>query len=83
MVIGNEADAQKTCMDCQHSLITQVLHSNAGYYLGTECPNCGPVGRESEYIPFKEDAENILVLWNVSPAKRLASPWRRTKGFQG
>jgi hypothetical protein len=83
MVIGSEADAHTQCADCDHPLSTMVLKSNAGYYLGTECPNCGPYGRESDYIPTYQQAENILAIWQSSPEARQISPWRRKTGYQG
>ncbi len=32
---------------CGKKLKIEVLESAAGYYIGTFCPNCGPVSRES------------------------------------
>ena len=39
----------------------QVLKSNAGFYLGTQCPDGLPVSRESaEYWPTDDKAEAAL-----------------------
>lgn len=46
---------------CQKSpLELKVLRSNAGYYIGTWCPNCGPYSRESHYYGTKEEAQHAL-----------------------
>lgn len=79
MVIGNEADAATECMDCHASLETMVLSSAAGYYLGTQCPNCGPYARESDYFATREDAAAELRLWNATGVK----PSARTPGYFG
>lgn len=41
---------------CGVALKIQVLHSAAGYYIGTQCPNCGPYSRESGYYKCEQDA---------------------------
>lgn len=51
--------APDTCSDCGVKLELRVLHSAAGYYLGTAC-HCGPYSRESCYYPSKEVAEYAL-----------------------
>lgn len=38
--------AKPACPDCGVTVELQVLHSAAGYYIGTMC-NCGPYTRES------------------------------------
>lgn len=38
----------------------KVLHSNAGYYLGYKCNECGPCRRDSDYFPTREIAEQAL-----------------------
>lgn len=47
------------CEDCHKELIPKVLHSAAGYYIGTFC-NCGPYSRESGYYPTQESAQQDL-----------------------
>jgi hypothetical protein len=38
----------------------EVLRSNAGFYIGFMCYNCGPYSRESGYYPTKEEAQKAL-----------------------
>lgn len=38
----------------------QILMSNAGYYIGTQCDYCGPYSRESGYFGSHEAARNAL-----------------------
>lgn len=49
------------CPDCHTNVLPlRVLHSNAGYYIGTRC-NCGPAyTRESDYYPTPVQAETAL-----------------------
>ena len=49
------------CKDCEIRLELQVLHSMAGYYVGTIC-ECGPYSRESEYFRTRKQAEQKLKL---------------------
>jgi len=58
-----------TCCDCGTKLSLSVLQSNAGYYVGYSCPNCGPAGRETHYFGTKSEAEKCLsdVLADLSP----------------
>jgi len=51
--------ALNTCPDCHEILKPRVLHSDAGYYIGTQC-KCGPYSRESDYYRKREDAERDL-----------------------
>jgi len=51
--------APRQCPDCKARLVTRVLRSGAGYYLGTEC-NCGPYSRESHYFESRAVAEAAL-----------------------
>lgn len=51
--------APSTCPDCGVKLELQVLHSGAGYYIGTFC-NCGPYSRESGYYGTREQAQADL-----------------------
>jgi hypothetical protein len=48
---------------CGKKLDFQVLRSNAGYYIGTFCPNCGPYSRESDYFRTDEEAQAALQQW--------------------
>jgi len=58
--------APTKCGDCGHALKLEVIHSNAGcyigteYYIGTEC-YCGPYSRESGYYRTHKQAERALV----------------------
>lgn len=79
MVIGDEAQAFTQCADCKKPLKTEVLKSNAGFYLGTWCDNCGPYARESSYFATRAQAESTLRVWQDSGEK----PWARKEGFQG
>ena len=47
------------CEECGKTLIPQVLHSGAGYYIGTWC-NCGPYSRESGYYGTRIEAQEAL-----------------------
>ena len=49
---------------CNHS-VPHVCKSNAGYYIGIVCPNCGPWNRFSWYVGSQEEAEKILPLYLV------------------
>lgn len=48
------------CIDCNSFMRLEVLHSNAGWYIGRWCPECGPYSRNSDYFPTKEMAEEAL-----------------------
>ena len=50
--------ATDTC--CGMKLELQVLSSGAGYYIGTQCPYCGPYSRESGYYKTSVDAQSAL-----------------------
>ena len=41
-------------------LLLKVCHSFAGYYLGYQCPQCGPYSRESGYFKTEEEATEAL-----------------------
>ena len=43
-----------------YTLVNEVCDSNAGYYVGTFCPYCGPYSRESGYYPTHEAAQAAL-----------------------
>jgi hypothetical protein len=51
--------ASQYCPDCGKLLVFQVLKSNAGYYIATEC-SCGPYSRESGYYKTREAAQEAL-----------------------
>lgn len=51
--------ASPTCPDCGVEVKLQVLRSQAGYYVGTQC-HCGPYSRESGYYRTAEEAERDL-----------------------
>jgi len=54
--------ADKTCEICGEPYSFEVLHSGAGYYVGTVC--CvGPWTRESRYWDRRTEAELALKLW--------------------
>lgn len=40
-----------------------VCQSNAGYYIGIFCPDCGPWDRLSWYVGTREEAERMLPLF--------------------
>lgn len=46
--------------DCGERMKIDVHKSNAGYYIGYWCKNCGPYSRESEYFREKSTAEDEL-----------------------
>ncbi len=50
---------------CGKKLELQVLHSAAGYYIGTYCPQCGPYSRESDYYSTFAEAQLALDNDNV------------------
>jgi len=52
--------ASDQCPDCKLKLVLQVLHSPAGYYIGTWC-HCGPYSRESGYYKNSLEAEVALM----------------------
>lgn len=61
MVLSGETiqtGADDTC--CGVTLQLQVLRSNAGYYVGTQCNECGPYSRESGYYETREAADKAL-----------------------
>lgn len=55
--------------DCGDKLEFQVCSSAAGYYIGTQCPVCGPWSRESYYYPSYDRALSALeddnVVWRT------------------
>jgi hypothetical protein len=55
------AGASPVCTDCGIILKLQILHSFAGYYIGSEC-NCGPYSRESGYYKSEAQAKKAFEL---------------------
>lgn len=51
--------AEDTC-DCGIKLPFQVCQSPAGFYIGTQCSECGPWSRESDYFKTRELAQKAL-----------------------
>lgn len=75
--------APDTCPDCHMNLVMQVLRSNAGYYIGTQC-DCGPYSRESGYFPTREAAYSALpaYLEDCSDAPEARSDEFRNTGLE-
>lgn len=61
MLLGETiySGADPHCPDCSKKLENEVLKSNAGYYIGTQCC-CGPYSRESHYYRTFELAKHAL-----------------------
>ena len=55
--------APDTCGDCGVKLTFRVLHTPAGYYIGTQC-DCGPYSRESDYYETESGAQADLDAWD-------------------
>jgi len=53
-------DTTTVCVECCSELTIGVLRSQAGYYIGFFCNNCGPYSRESGYYPTYQKAEQAL-----------------------
>lgn len=62
------------CVECDRVLPLSVCQSNAGYYIGYNCDNCGPCGRETDYFEESEKAEKALNKW-----LRLEGPLERMR----
>ena len=60
MIPGETIASGASTMCCNKELVLQVLSSRAGYYIGTQCPHCGPYSRESGYYPTPEAAKTAL-----------------------
>jgi hypothetical protein len=50
MLTGETLSSGAAGSCCGVKLTLRVLRSNGGYYVGTECPNCGPYSRETGYF---------------------------------
>jgi len=57
------------CDWCGTQLELEVCQSNAGYYIGFQCPNHGPYSRESNYFKHKEAAEMCLLTDSWQPRR--------------
>ena len=57
--------ALNKCEDCDIILKLEVLRSNVGHYIGTQC-ECGPYSRESHYYKDRNEAVEALKNWNVT-----------------
>ena len=55
-------DVTTACTECNEKLDIGVYQSNAGYYIGFWCPNCGPYSRESRYYRNEVEASVDLQL---------------------
>ena len=53
-------DTKITCMNCMEELLIRVCRSNAGYYVGFFCDECGPYSRESGYYATSAAAQAAL-----------------------
>ena len=51
--------APTTCPECGVTPKLEVLHSAAGYFIGTQC-KCGPYSRESLYLATRETAVELF-----------------------
>jgi hypothetical protein len=60
MLPGETVNDTTVDCECGELLNIQVLRSNTGYYIGFECPKCGPYSRESGYYNDFEDAQEDL-----------------------
>ena len=57
MLRGETIESGASAVCCGKGLQVCVLKSGAGWYLGTQCPNCGPYSRESGYYDTRVKAE--------------------------
>lgn len=52
-------DTSLAC-DCGEEMPMRALESRAGWYLGFECPRCGPGGRVTDYFRSEKAALEFL-----------------------
>jgi hypothetical protein len=54
-----------------------VLAGRAGFYVGKFCDDCGPVGRATQYLYTRADAEKMLeYVVRITPTVReIAASW--------
>lgn len=55
------------CIDCKTLIPLKVCHSNAGYYVGRFCKNCGPYSIVSGYWKTRKQAEIELKIIKEYP----------------
>jgi hypothetical protein len=48
----------------RQDLELEVLFSAAGFYIGSQCPFCGPFTRDSDYFASRSEAEVALASLN-------------------
>ncbi len=60
MLPGETIRSGASNMCCGKVLEFTVLRSNAGYYIGTQCDQCGPYSRESHYYRSEEEARQAV-----------------------
>jgi hypothetical protein len=53
-------DVITNCIECGDELVIHVCRSNAGYYIGFFCDECGPYSRESGYYTTSNAAQVAL-----------------------
>lgn len=51
---------RKQCSECKEVMVLKVCQSNAGYYVGFWCNNCGPYERTSGYFENWDEADREL-----------------------
>lgn len=61
----------------------RVLHTPAGYYLGTLTEYGTPNTRESEYLPSEEEAQTLIAEWffasRADGVPTVAHTWERLR----
>jgi len=55
--------------DCGNDIPITVCRSNAGYYIGRWCANCGPYNRLSGYYETEEQAKEDLHIYKSLSSK--------------
>ena len=60
MIIGECVNDDTVRCSCGKILKIGVYKSNAGYYIGFWCDNCGPYSRESNYYKTRAEAQQCL-----------------------
>lgn len=60
MITGECVNDDTVKCDCGKILKIGVYKSNAGYYIGFWCDNCGPYSRESNYYKTRAEAQQCL-----------------------
>jgi len=65
------------CISCGRRLDVEVLHSAAGYYIGTWCDFCGPHSRESDYFKTELQARYHMRNYERSSKKDRAKIFQK------